>query len=124
VLRHSRLGAPAGFAIMLCMDAPDVSGQRRGYRAGGRQLVDDVREKDRLTARGLDITVPNVARIYDYILGGKYNISQVVSRCPHSGRAASIQACHDTFSNIGAIAARRPCCTSMGVMSDFLGGRS
>jgi S-adenosyl methyltransferase len=53
------------------MDAPDVSGQRRGYRAGGRQLVDDVREKDRLTARGLDITVPNVARIYDYILGGK-----------------------------------------------------
>jgi len=30
-------------------------------------------EQDRLAARGLDITVPNVARIYDYILGGKDN---------------------------------------------------
>jgi hypothetical protein len=35
--------------------------------------MDDVREQDRLAARGLDITVPNVARIYDYILGGKDN---------------------------------------------------
>jgi hypothetical protein len=36
---------------------------------------------------------------YDYLLGGKDNISQVVSRCPHSGRAAAIQARHANFSN-------------------------
>jgi hypothetical protein len=35
--------------------------------------VNDAQEQDRLTARGLDVTVPNVARIYDYILGGKDN---------------------------------------------------
>jgi hypothetical protein len=32
--------------------------------------VNDAQEQDRLAARGLDVTVPNVARIYDYILGG------------------------------------------------------
>jgi len=35
--------------------------------------VNDADEQDRLAARGLDVTVPNVARIYDYILGGKDN---------------------------------------------------
>jgi trans-aconitate methyltransferase len=35
--------------------------------------VDDAQEQDRLAARGLDVRVPNVARIYDYILGGKDN---------------------------------------------------
>jgi len=35
--------------------------------------VNDAQEQDRLAARGLDVTVPNVARIYDYILGGKDN---------------------------------------------------
>jgi S-adenosyl methyltransferase len=86
--------------------------------------VDDVREKDRLTARGLDITVPNVARIYDYILGGKDNISQAVPRCPHSDHTAGIQARHANFSNNYLIAVRGLCCTSIGVMSDFLNGRS
>ena len=35
--------------------------------------MNDAQEQDRLAARGLDVTVPNVARIYDYILGGKDN---------------------------------------------------
>jgi SAM-dependent methyltransferase len=35
--------------------------------------VNDTEEKERLAARGLDVTVPNVARIYDYLLGGKDN---------------------------------------------------
>jgi len=35
--------------------------------------VHDAEEQRRLAARGLDITVPNVARIYDFILGGKDN---------------------------------------------------
>ena len=33
----------------------------------------DADEQDKLAARGLDVTVPNVARIYDFILGGKDN---------------------------------------------------
>jgi hypothetical protein len=35
--------------------------------------VSDAEGQVRLAARGLDVTVPNVARIYDYILGGKDN---------------------------------------------------
>ena len=35
--------------------------------------MNDAEEQDRLAARGLDVTVPNVARIYDFILGGKDN---------------------------------------------------
>ena len=35
--------------------------------------MDDAQEQDRLAARGLDVTVPNVARVYDFILGGKDN---------------------------------------------------
>jgi len=55
------------------MRALDRSGSSDGEQAGGFQLVNDAKEKDRLAARGLDVTVPNVARIYDYILGGKDN---------------------------------------------------
>jgi hypothetical protein len=72
----------------------------------------------------VDISTPNMARMYDYALGGKDNISQVVPRCPHSGRTPIIQARHTHFSNIGAVAVRILSCTSMGVMSDFLDGRS
>ena len=53
--------------------APDKRGGGDGDQAGGRQLVNDAQEQDRLAARGLDVSVPNVARIYDYILGGKDN---------------------------------------------------
>jgi S-adenosyl methyltransferase len=42
-------------------------------QAGGRQLVNDAEQQNRLAVTGLDITVPNVARIYDYLLGGKDN---------------------------------------------------
>jgi S-adenosyl methyltransferase len=35
--------------------------------------VNDGGERARLAARGLDVSVPNVARIYDFILGGKDN---------------------------------------------------
>jgi AcrR family transcriptional regulator len=55
------------------VDARDRTGGSDGDQAGGRQLVNDAQEQDRLAARGLDVTVPNVARIYDFILGGKDN---------------------------------------------------
>jgi hypothetical protein len=42
-----------------------------GVQAEGREFVNGAEEHDRLAARGLDVTVPNVARIYDFILGGK-----------------------------------------------------
>src|ERR1700684_2511782 len=55
------------------VDARDRTGSGEGDQAGGRQLVSDAQDQDRLAARGLDVTVPNVARIYDFILGGKDN---------------------------------------------------
>jgi hypothetical protein len=58
---------------MLHVDALHKRGGGDGDQAGGRQLVNDAQEQDRLAARGLDVTVPNVARIYDFILGGKDN---------------------------------------------------
>src|ERR1700685_3411709 len=48
-------------------------GNSDGDQAGGRQPVNDAQEQGRLPARGLDVTVPNVARIYAFILGGKDN---------------------------------------------------
>ena len=39
----------------------------------------------------VDTSVPHIARVYDYWLGGKDNISQVVSRCPHSAVTVPIQ---------------------------------
>jgi hypothetical protein len=56
--------------------------------------------------RALNIHVPHPARVYDYWLGGKDNISQAVPRCPHSGRTSIIQARHAHFSNVDAIAVR------------------
>jgi hypothetical protein len=40
-----------------------------------------------------DVSVPHIARIYDYWLGGKDNISQVVLVIPHSLPTDAIQAC-------------------------------
>jgi hypothetical protein len=72
----------------------------------------------------IDTTVPSVARVYDAILGGKDNISQVVSRCPYSDRTLMIQARHVDYSNTQPLTVRDLTCTSMGVMSDFWDGRS
>jgi hypothetical protein len=72
----------------------------------------------------IDISVAHPARIYDYWLGGKDNISQVVPDCPHSDRTPVIQARHAVFSNTDVMAVRGLSCTSMGVMSDFSDGRS
>jgi hypothetical protein len=41
------------------------------------EQVDDVTVTEE-APRGVDSTIPNVARIYDYLLGGKDNISQEV----------------------------------------------
>src|SRR5580698_8922237 len=65
------------------------------------------------TLPGLDTGVANAARMWNYWIGGKDNISQAASRCPDSGRTVTIQARHERFSNMGAIAVRVLSCTSM-----------
>ena len=72
----------------------------------------------------INTNVAHSARVYNYWLGGRDNISQVVPRCPHSGRTSVIQARHAHFSNTDANTVRGLSCTSMGVMSDFSDGRS
>ena len=72
----------------------------------------------------LDTSVPHIARVYDYWLGGKDNISQVVSGFPHSGRTVNIQARHDVYSNIESLTVRELYRSCMGFMSDFSDGGS
>ena len=71
-----------------------------------------------------DTTRPNIARVWDYWLGGKDNISQVVSRWPHSDRTVDVQARQGIYSNVESLTVRELYRTSMGFMSGFLDGGS
>ena len=51
----------------------------------------------------VDTSRPHMARIYDYFLGGKDNISQVVPGTPHSCRTVAIQARHVDYSKTGLL---------------------
>jgi S-adenosyl methyltransferase len=84
--------------------------------------VNDPEMRESLAA--LDITVPNVARIYDYLLGGKDNISQVASGLPYSGETAAIQALQPDFSKTASLAVWCLPDPHMGFMSGFSGGHS
>ena len=53
---------------------------------------------------GFDASRPSIARIYDYWLGGKDNISQVVSVTLHSDRTVPIQARHGAYSKTAGLA--------------------
>ena len=55
---------------------------------------------------GIDTTRAHPARVYDYWLGGKDNISQVVPAAPHKIPTAAIQARHLNFSKIASFAVR------------------
>ena len=55
---------------------------------------------------GFDASKPNVARIYDYLLGGKDNISQVVPAVPYSGHTWIIQARQRHYSKTGSFTVR------------------
>jgi hypothetical protein len=70
---------------------------------------------------GIDTSVPNVARIYDYVLGGKDNISQVVPAGPYSGRTPVVQARQAYYSKIVSFAVRGLCGTSLGGNVRFSG---
>jgi hypothetical protein len=66
-----------------------------------------------------DVSVAHSARMYDYWLGGKDNISQVLSRLPYSDRTVTIQARHGRYSNIESLTVRELYRARMGFMSDF-----
>jgi S-adenosyl methyltransferase len=53
-----------------------------------------------------DASRPHVARVYDYLLGGKDNISQVVPAPPYSDPTVIGQACHAHYSKITSFAVR------------------
>jgi hypothetical protein len=48
--------------------------------------------------------IPSPARIWNAFLGGKDNISQVVSVTPHSDPTVPIQARHSIYSRIALLA--------------------
>jgi len=73
---------------------------------------------------GFDTRVAHVARVYNYWLGGKDNISQVLLNAPHSARTETIQARHAIYSKTMLSSVRSVSGTYMGVMSGFLGSRS
>jgi hypothetical protein len=63
-------------------------------------------------APGLDTRHAHSARIYDYWLGGKDHISQVVSAVPHSGPPVAVQARQADYSKTASSAVRElpgPC---------------
>ncbi|HUN32060.1 MAG TPA: SAM-dependent methyltransferase [Trebonia sp.] len=58
---------------------------------------------DRDDLPGVDFSRPHSARMYDYYLGGKDNISQEVSGLPYSGLSGAIQRGSACFSNMSAL---------------------
>ena len=53
---------------------------------------------------GVNPDIPSPARIWNAFLGGKDNISQVVSVTPHSDPTVPIQARHSIYSRIALLA--------------------
>jgi hypothetical protein len=72
----------------------------------------------------INTNVAHSARVYNYWLGGKDNISQVLFDVPHNARADVIQARHVYYSKIATLTVRALSGTYMGVMSEFSDGRS
>jgi hypothetical protein len=85
---------------------------------------DEQEQSDRWKAMGIRTDIPHPARVYDYLLGGKDNISQVVPGFPYSARTAVIQARYAGFSKTVSRAVPGLFGPYMGVMSDFSTGVS
>jgi hypothetical protein len=76
-------------------------------------------DPDRDGGPELDTRYAHSARVYNYWLGGKDNISQVVPRRPYSDHTGNIQAAHDSYSNFESLTVRELYRTCMGFMSVF-----
>jgi len=70
---------------------------------------------------GLDTSAANPARIWNYWLGGKDNISQVVPAVPYSAPTAGVQACQAYYSKIASFAVRDLSGTCLGGNVRFVG---
>jgi hypothetical protein len=68
-------------------------------------------------------SVPNPARMWNYWLGGKDNISQVVPAVPYSDPTATVQARHAHYSKITPSVVRDFSCTCLGINIRFVGRR-
>ena len=53
-----------------------------------------------------DTSVAHQARIYDFLLGGKDNISQVVRGTPHTVSTGAVQARYGDYSKTAPLAVR------------------
>src|SRR5260370_23875211 len=73
---------------------------------------------------GIDITKPNIARVYDSFLDGKDNISQVVPAVPYNGVTMAVQARHANYSKIASSAVRMCPVPVWVLMCVLSGGRS
>jgi hypothetical protein len=69
----------------------------------------------------LDTGVAHIARVYDYMLGGKDNISQVVPVTPDSALPVPIQRRDGNYSKTGPVAVQGLACTCMGFNVRFPG---
>jgi hypothetical protein len=85
---------------------------------------DEANEEERRArwqALGIRTDVAHPARVYDYLLGGKDNISQVVPAIPHSGRTLTTQALQTDYSKTAAFADRDLSGTYIGAIVRFTG---
>ena len=76
---------------------------------------------DKAGKPAFDTSVAHQARVYDYLLGGKDNISQVVQGTPYSGPTATTQARYSDYSKIASIIVRGLFHPSMGCNVRFAG---
>lgn len=60
-----------------------------------------------------DTSVGHQARMYDYLLDGKDNISQVVPVTPDSASPVPIQRCESDYSKTGPVAVRGLACNCL-----------
>jgi S-adenosyl methyltransferase len=87
----------------------------------GPDELDDQERRERWQALGIRTDVAHPARVYDYLLGGKDNISQEVSAIPHNGSTVAIQARQANDSKITSFAVRSLSCTYIGINVRFVG---
>ena len=69
----------------------------------------------------IDTSKPHSARIYDYLLGGKDNISQVVRGTPNTAPTGGVQARYGDYSKTTPFAVRCLLNTCIGIDVRFSG---
>ena len=68
-----------------------------------------------------DPRTPSIARVYDYLLGGKDNISQVVPAVRYSGQTVDVQARQAYYSKFASFVVRELSGSCLGSNVRFVG---